>query len=646
MSDARDPLRDRLRASAAILGFEIRVTDDASWALEDGALRVGLGWYSERGIPADEAVSLALLELWQGPRAVRVSGDRERRADSLRRRRPDLNALITALLRVIAASELLEAMPGLRGPLAAGLRRTSLPNPGDLPRHLQWVWLVLVAGAAAVSGERGESERVSGLAPEVLAEWAAIAELLPDARHPFVLALIGDPARGRLARFERLLGLLLPGHDRLLAADLAQRGIADRGSQESGDTGEDAEALLTDDRADAASGGSGDEDASAADGADADDANADSQEDDTERARKGEGRQTAEGADLFAAEQAGFVESVLETPMPAGAAAIDAALDLPPGAVADSERSITEPTVGAGSGSSLPALGDYRRRVSELAEAIERMRQVFERVISERLGSRGTMSRIAHSEGEDLAGHALASALAEARAGVPAPRAFTRREHRPRRTRRAGSTDYVLLVDRSASMQGPPAEAAADAMIILSEALAAAGRDITHAGSRTDLDLDLDLRTSLVVFDAEPLVLKPLSRGMDDAHRLALHGATRSPRGATNDAAALRAAAVEFGIAPRTNSPAGGTGRLLGEGEPASSLERKRVLFIVGDGGSNDPGAAHREFRKLRAAGVSVHAIGIGSGELVDRFAPGGVRLDDPRSLPDTILRLIERELA
>lgn len=647
MSVLRVPLRDRLRASAAVLGFDVRVTDDASWGITDGVLTVGLGWYADRGIPDGEGIALALLELWQGPRAQRVSRDRELRAASLRRRRPDLVPLIGATLRLLAASELIAALPGLRVPLAAGLRRTEFVGVTDLPRHLQWVCLVLAAGTHAVEGSSAEARVLAGLAPEVLAEWQRLAELVPGAAHPLALALGGDTARGRLGRFERALGLLLAGHDRLLARDLADRGITDAGSETGDGAGDDAEALLTDSAGMAESGGADDEDASASAGSDSAEGESESDPDDAERARKGEGRQAAEGADLFAAEQAGFVETVLETPMPAGSSSLDTALELPPEARADAKRTMSDPALGIGSGSGSSPLNAYRNRVADLADPIERMRRVFERVIAERLGERGTMSRTAHSEGDELAGYALASAIAEARAGVAAPRAFSRREHRARRTRRAGSTDYVLLVDRSASMQGPPAEAAADAMLIMSEALAAAGRDVEHASVVRDLDLGLDLRTALIVFDAEPLVVKPLSKGMDDSHRRALHGATRSPRGATNDAAALRAAAIEFGIAPRI----GGSSRAADGGAngtaavAADPVERKRVLFIVGDGGSNDPGAAHRELRALRAAGVAVHAIGIGSDELTDRFAPGGVRLDDPRALPDAILRLIEREL-
>ena len=60
---------------------------------------------------------------------------------------------------------------------------------------------------------------------------------------------------------------------------------------------------------------------------------------------------------------------------------------------------------------------------------------------------------------------------------------------------------------------------------------------------------------------------------------------------------------------------------------------------------SNDPAAASRELRRLRRAGVRVHAIGLGDDEIVDRYAPTSRRLDDPRGIAEALHRLVENEL-
>ena len=639
MTDGTRDLRERLTAAGAILGFEIVVTDDARWTVEGDALHVGLGWYAERGVPVHEAAPLALLALWEGPRAVRTAIARERRIRALGARYPETVPLLAATARLLASSELLAALPGWRSPLTAGLLRQGPAAPGELPRHLQWVALLLARGARAVGGASPEAADAAGLAPEVDAEWAGLGGSALPAQDLLVRALRPDPSRSSLERFERALGLLLPAYRRLLARDLTERGLGAGEGTAVGDAdaaeGAGAEGL-------AAPGGGADADEADGAGDAGDDDGSDARDASDERARKGEGRQAAEGADLFAAEQAGFVSAVLETPMPAGGALLEAAIALDPASQAATPAR-EDPLGGGSSGASAPAptaAREYGRRVAQLAEPIERMRAVWDRIIDERLGHRPALSRTPLPEGEELAVDALGPALAELAAGSPRPAAFRSRVRRSRRERRSGSTDYVLLVDRSASMQGAPARAAADAMIVLAESLAGVARDIDHAEARTGIGLDLDVRTALIAFDAEPEILKPLSRGIDDRHRRALHGASGAPGGATNDAAALRAAAREFGI----DGP-GADGPSAAPRSAPDGLARTRVLIVVSDGGTNDPAAAARELARLRAAGVRIHGLGVGADELSGRYGSEGIRIRDARELPAAMLDLIERGL-
>lgn len=639
-----EDLRARLAAAGPLLGFEVVVTDDAEWAVDGAVLRVGLGWYAERGVPEHEAVPLAILALWEGPRERRVAVDRVRRIRALGSRFPSILPLARGIARLLAAGEVLAAFPGWRSPLIAGILRQTPANVGELPRHLQWVAIVLTCGAQVVGGFAPDPGVLAKCAPEVGEEWRGLLDLAPGAADPLEAVLRPDPARTPVARFERALAILLPPYVRLLAIDERDRGLG-AGGGDGSDRGEDAAG----DGLDAAAAPGAGADASDAEGealaGDAEDG-ADTAGAD-ERARKGEGRQSAEGADLFAAEQAGFVSSVLETPLPAEGALAGESLELPAEARARGTEPNRDPSAGgpgAGDrGSPAAALPAYRRRVAELAEAIERMREVWARVVSDRMGTRAALSRTTHCEGDELAVDSLASALAEITAGASAPAAFRARVRRKRRQRRAGSTDYVLLVDRSASMQGPPARAAADAMIVLAESLAGVARDIDHAEARAGHGLDLDVRTALIAYDAEPSVVKPLSRGLDDRHRAGLMLASSSSTGATNDAAALRAAAREFGIVAAVRHGTGGVSG--GAAVAADGLERKRVLIVVSDGGSNDPGAAARELAGLRAAGVRVHGIGVGSGELRARYGGASVTVGEASGIPRALLAVIEGEL-
>ncbi len=642
--EARTELRAQLGAAGALLGIPVTVTDDDAWTLDDDGLRVGLGWYGARGHGEAESVALALLQLWEGVRAEHESPDRARRRRTLARTMPHADPLLAAIARLQAGAELLVALPGMRAPLGAALHR-SLPRDLEVqPRHLQWVLLLLGIGFRAPI--RPEAD------PAVLAEWRALAAPASDsnsasASRPVsaedalrrVIAL--DPERTPLRRFERALALLLPAYERLLALDVAGRGIADARPDGAIDVGAEAiDAAGPSDAAGAEGAGSeADEKESAGEAAPA--------ESESERARAGEGRDAAEGADLFAAEHAAFVESMLSTPMPAEGALFEAVMELVtrrPESGRDAGAAVASGPGTAAGVAGETALTAYRSRVEELAGPIERMRDVWARVIAERVARTRATGRRALHEGDELVPEALASAVADALAGVARPRAYRQREERSRRARRAGSTDYVLLIDRSASMGGAAAEAAADAALIMLEALAGVERDVAHAEAVAGPSLEaaggleLDLRTALIVFDSSPHAVKPLSAGLDDRVRRELHAAIRSPRGATNDAAALREAAAQFGI--------GRTGGGSGPGSSSGSgLERRRIAIVISDGGTNDAVAATHALRSLRAAGVRVHGVGIGSDDVVQRYAPSSQRLDDPRRIAEALQRLVEDEL-
>ncbi|MFA5606367.1 MAG: hypothetical protein WDA07_04160 [Leucobacter sp.] len=627
-------LREGLRATGSILGVSVQVTDGDAWELSDAGLEIGLGWYAARGHGEQEALALAMLQLWEGPRAAVLTPERSRRLGALSRRSPELEPLSTAVSRLQAAADLLTAMPALRERLGAALLREVGAAPTALPRHLQWVHLVLVCGIT------GSSPLGDAYVDEVLVEWGEIGRLGRGELDPLRRVIATDLTRSTTQRLERALTLLEPAYRRLLARDLEGRGIATRGDGPVDNNS--AEDLLGGGDA-AEQGGNEASEASAEDAPGEGDAPTQAPEPSDDRARQGAGRQEAEGSDLFAAERAGFIGRILATPLDGHDGLQELLKELPTDARAEPGAGAGSPTGErpreASSAVETP-LADYRQRAAQLAGEIERMRRVWDRVIADRVSLRSVAGRRALPAGEELAVNALARALAQVRAGIARPDAFRARELRSRRKRLPGSTDYVLLVDRSASMQGPIAEAAADAALIMLESLAGVGRDIAHVERAERTELDLDLRTCLIVFDAAPTLIKPLSRGLDDGARRSMHAAIRAPQGSTNDAAALRLAAHELGF--DRPSP---TDSHMSDLQSVDGVRRRRILLLVSDGGSNDPHAAAREIRRLRAAGVAVHGIGIGVDDLAHRYAPTGYRVDDPIRLPAALEAIVRDEL-
>lgn len=609
----------QLHAVGAMLGVEVTVADGEEWHVDARGLRVGLDWYLRRGHGEREAVALAALQLWEGPRELMRAPERARRASAIERSRPWLAPLLGSVRRAQAMGELLTSMPGLRTPVQTAVFRGL---PGDLsaiPRHVQWACLVLASGVPQARSVRGEDHAVA-------AEWQAMLAAAGDDGLAFnALDRVLSPRHGvtPLRRLERALALLLPGYERLLALD-----VADQGVQPTVLGGSDrAElSLRADDRL-------GSEDFAPSDEEQPGEASPNDDQPNDQESERDSTSGVPDPDELFASARERFAQTVLATPIPDAAALLDAMRQLDE-ATAEALDDAASHAGGAGVAAA-PAvtLAAYRAKAEQLAVAIDGVRAVWQSVISERVAPRSSRSRIPVSDGDELARDALVGAVAQTLAGVREPAAFTRRVTKPRLARSAGSTDYVLMVDRSASMTGAVADAAADAALVMIEALAAAERDIAHAERSAGIDLELDIRSSLIVFAAEATVLKPLSHGLDDAARRRLFAEVRSPGGSTNDAAALRTAGEQLGI------------DLLRGAHSVDGLARRRIAILVGDGGTNDAPAAARELQRLRAAGVSVHAVGIGTDDLAVRYAPQGTSIADARELPAALARIIEREL-
>lgn len=617
-------LAARLQAVARVLGVEIVVGEGADWRFDRGTLHVSPTFFAERGHPEDEAIALTMLELWGPVRWAALAPARQRRRRSLANASGALEPLLAAVDRLQGAGELLGSFPAFREQLAAATLRSLPAGAGGvdligMPRHLQWIAAILCLALTPGVAIHAEAE--------VAAELDHLERLGAGGAHALRRVSAPDPARPALRRFERALALLQPPYERLLATDLAQRGLANAGEDPRSDDGPGVEGFDS---------GTGGEDASgAAEGAEAADGDAvAAPPEDDRRARAGERRAESEGADLFAAEQAGFLTRVLGTPLPATGAIVDELLELPSDLEATSPASDDPAASGpAGRSAAVPAeLADYRDRAERLSGTIERMRETWHRVIADRLAERRAFARRASADGELLDENRLVATVTAVRAGIRRPEAFLPRESRRRPDRETGNTDYVLLIDRSGSMRGRPASFAADAALVMLEGLAGVERDLAAVERASGTELDLAIRTSLIVYDAEAVVVKPLAGSLDDRSRRRLRAEVRAPGGATNDAAALRAAGQELGVLDPSASRERG----------AEGASRRRIVLLISDGGSNDPAEARSELMRLRARGVEVLGIGIGDDELVRRYAPDGSRVDDPRQLPERVLALVE----
>ena len=640
-------LHARLTALGRLIGVPITVSEDSRWELSEAGLTVGLGFFAERGHSPDESVALSLLAIWCSVRAPITAPRAVERAASIVRSRPELDPLVQTVQRLIAGRELLRALPALRIPLGAAIAREIPSDAQHLPLHLQWT-SVLSATVLATDRQTVVAEPVAAEFHSLDRQWRGSSPASGKPGPALTRMLAPDAPGTSLQRFERALGALLEPYLRLMIRDAGRRGLENASA-----TGQE----VTDSKIDGTDqleslvppGGGGNESTDVQSELNSD-LTGDEAAADTapmESSREREEEEQSRGFDpaslaldqLFASDHADYLRHILPTPLPHAAAVATGQQEQPFDVAEHQTASVAQP--GAQSGGSAPklsaSLGAYRARALKSESAIEQMRMIWQRQLISRVADRRGLSRTAETEGEVLASDQLAQVIAEIHAGVHEPRAFRRRVHRLRRTKAPGNTDFVLAIDRSGSMQGVAAEYAADAAMIMLEGIAAASRDIENAEVRARADLELALRTSLIVFDAQAHVIKPLAAATDDRARAALYAAVRSPSGATNDRAALRAAAAQLGV-----------GDARGEAsEPVAAgqgTQRRRVVIVVSDGGSNDPAATSREISRLRALGVRVWGVGIGNVELFERYAPTGLRIDHPRDLPDALRGIIEYE--
>lgn len=603
-------IRDRLVAAGNLVGTPVTVDDDSAWTVTEHCITVGLGFYLGRGLTEDEAVATALADLWGSVRLARIAPVRMLRRMRLAEVRPELEPLLRVIDRCQAVGEVLVSYPAYRAPLERAMRKLESPGTGagtgTLPLAPQFALALLTLQFGV--------PQTASLDPAVRAELGSLNVTA------FRLVCAPDANRTSLERFERALALLLPHYERLLDTDRAHQGLTtpspEASTAEAGERALDDRALSSD-----VSGESATAEPTPADEAATDDA-ATPATDDSHASDRSRDRSRTEFT----------LDDVLPEPLSRDLLRDLAEHDVPQRASLPHEHAMPGELSPGDEARGSIALEAYRQKVAEHVPHIEAMRDAWQRVITERVAATPALSRTPQPDGDLLDLTALPNTVAQVIAGVTAPVAFRRRVTAHKRTDAPGNTDIVLLLDRSGSMHGSAARTTADAALIMLEGLAAVERDIQHAEAQHGLDLELRIRSALIVFDAAAHTVKTLTAPLDDHTRRALYGAVLDTGGSTNDGAALAAAAGQLGV---TGANGGRDGH-----------RRRRIVIVVSDGGSNDLDAARGALALLRQAGVEVFGVGIGSDEILTRYAPTSVRVDDLRTLPDILARLIEPSTA
>lgn len=272
-------------------------------------------------------------------------------------------------------------------------------------------------------------------------------------------------------------------------------------------------------------------------------------------------------------------------------------------------------------GHSLVKKQQYDGEVQHFHRQISEMRTVFQSILNEVVTSRRGLSSRSHQDGDILNPNCLAQTVVDIKSGV-APEAFQRYETVRGRTELNCKTDYFFVFDCSASMRGKPAQAAASCAIIMLEGLAGMERDIRQLEEQQNIDLsDLSVRTSLYTFGSNATCHKPLGSSLSDKQRLDTYAAvTAADAGGTADYLALQ----EIADLPH-------------------SQDRQRIIIVVTDGQSNNPGATQAAISQLRRdQNTLVYGVSIGSAAAEQLYAPNAKLVNDPKDLPNVLQSFIE----
>jgi hypothetical protein len=191
-------------------------------------------------------------------------------------------------------------------------------------------------------------------------------------------------------------------------------------------------------------------------------------------------------------------------------------------------------------------LADQRRYNAEIKRwqnEIAQMRDVYKKVIQERIAQKRGLGRKALPEGAILDPNRLAQTVIDIKSGVDRPEAFLDYEQRRGHVESVGKTDYVFIFDVSGSMADDgKSQATASSAVIGLEGLAAMQRDIEEAEEENNIDLELDIRTAIYTFGVGARLLKPLSNTLHSKERFDAYAAVSSPGDSdTQDFLALEA---------------------------------------------------------------------------------------------------------
>lgn len=280
---------------------------------------------------------------------------------------------------------------------------------------------------------------------------------------------------------------------------------------------------------------------------------------------------------------------------------------------------------------------DYYNEYKYIEGSIEPLRQIFRRIVEQRMVPRRRLSTL-KEEGVMIDPGLVAQTFLDIKAGIENPKTMKEFEGHLVEENIPGKFNVRLVADQSSSMRDDGKHIAQRRSAILVMEALKEFSDILDT-ERPALGVDLDVSTELRSFGVSEgtRLYKPLSKDLTEKQRVEYFKGLLDCPGGTNDYDAI--ADIEKDIIERmAKDPAYAT--------ELKSGKRREIIIVLSDGDSNNPPGpqeTHRRAEKLRELGVKVVGLGMTQAArgILTTYAPDGRICYDVNDLPKNLEEML-----
>lgn len=272
---------------------------------------------------------------------------------------------------------------------------------------------------------------------------------------------------------------------------------------------------------------------------------------------------------------------------------------------------------------------EYRNKLDELWPIIEDLEEFYEALLTERAAL--YFSKLRNRPEGELDDGMLADIVANVLSHQEVGDVYTDITESRAETIAHGGFNYFLLLDTSSSMDGEKAETVRDVAVALIEGLDSCHQKVLEKEEEFGFDSSLDVSTSVILFDNDLRILKPIGDTLTEKERMKVFQQTTLTKGWTHDYKALEQ--VKKNIEELRKS--------------GVDTNRLNVIIVVTDGYSSNSSRCTLAVQALRDMENTI-VIGVGvedEGAAEEQYEPHGQSLPSVDDLAATMIDIVKHQI-